>query len=65
MAVIKVDLGLGEARTPRAPVGAHVVNGRLFFVLLDGSTVSCDCIRGEMAEQVRAACAHWELISGQ
>lgn len=39
-----------------APCGAHVVGGRLFFELLDGSSVSCNCIAEPYASQVVEAC---------
>lgn len=32
--------------------GAYVLNGNLFFRLLDGTTISCSCIAGPYAEQV-------------
>lgn len=37
-------------------VGAHTHNGRLFFILHDGSTISCDCIGEPFAQQVAKAC---------
>lgn len=39
-----------------APYGASVINGRLFFKLLDGSSISCNCISGVTAEKVVSAC---------
>lgn len=32
--------------------GAYVLGGNLFFRLLDGTTISCNCIAGPHAEQV-------------
>lgn len=45
-------------------VGASVVNGRLFFKLLDGSVISCECIKEPYASQIVAAC-HGELTQQQ
>ena len=39
--------------------GANVSGGKLFFRLLDGSSVSCDCIAEPYASQVVAACRAW------
>lgn len=43
-----------------APYGASVVNGHLFFKLLDGSTISCNCIGEPYASRVVAACRNAE-----
>lgn len=39
-----------------APYGASVVNGKLFFKLLDGSTVTCECIGEPYASKIVEAC---------
>ncbi len=36
----------------KAPYGASIVDDTLFFKLLDGSTVTCACIKGDMARKV-------------
>lgn len=36
--------------------GAFVVSERLMFILLDGSSISCDCIAGPYAVDVAKAC---------
>lgn len=40
----------------RRPYGPFVINGTLFFKLLDGSTITCECIKEPFASQVVAAC---------
>ena len=36
------------------PPGAYALNGRLFFKLLDGSSISCNCIRDDFADAIVA-----------
>ena len=43
------------AEQERAP-GAFSYNGKLFFRLLDGTTVLCECIKNEYVEMVVEAC---------
>ena len=33
-------------------LGPHVVNGRLYFKMTDGSTISCECIADPYASQI-------------
>lgn len=49
-----------KARQPSTmverPYGPSVVGGKLFFRLLDGSSVSCECIAGSAADQIVECC---------
>jgi hypothetical protein len=38
------------------PPGAYIIQGQLFFVLKDGSIVTCNCIKEPFASQVVEAC---------
>ena len=38
--------------------GAYAFGGKLFFKLLDGSTVVCDCIGEPFVSEIVAACRH-------
>jgi len=46
-----------ETNTRRRDIGAHVLDGKLFFRLKDGSTITCECIREPYASQVVEALA--------
>lgn len=37
---------------PNNAMGPHVVQGRLFYKLLDGSILSCECIADPYASQI-------------
>lgn len=40
---------------PKKYLGPNIINGKLFFVLLDGSTISCECISGHYAALIMQA----------
>lgn len=46
-----------DVRDRATDVGPHVLNGKLFFRLFDGSSVHCTCIGDPYATQVMHACA--------
>lgn len=54
--------------TERKP-GPHIVDGKLFFKLLDGSTISCNCIGEPFAWQIvdlwqpRSTTHDWDVMT--